>query len=71
MQLFFLSYKSAFKIRTALNDWHELIGTNLIMGQMMDLRENIEELINIKVEVNNTNIILYKTCSIFMFTFIL
>lgn len=58
-------------IETILNDWHELIGTNLIMGQMMDLKENIEELINIKVDFNSTNIILFKTCSIFMFTFIL
>jgi len=58
-------------IEIILDNWNELIGKNLIIGQMLDLKENIEELINIKIEFNNTNIILYKTCSLFMFAFIL
>jgi len=58
-------------IEMILNDWNEMIGKNLIIGQMLDLKENIEELINMKIEFNSTNIILFKTCSLFMFAFIL
>jgi len=54
-----------------ISDWHEYIGKNLIVGQMLDLKENIEDLLNIKITNNNTNIMLYKTCSLFIFTFVL
>ena len=54
-----------------ISDWHEYIGKNLVVGQMLDLKENIEDLLNIKITNNNTNIMLYKTCSLFIFTFVL
>ena len=54
-----------------LSEWNELIGKNLIVGQMLDLKENIEQLVNHKIEYNHTNLMLYKTCSLFMFAFIL
>ena len=58
-------------INIITKEWHEYIGKNLVVGQMLDLKENIEELININIPVNNDNIILYKTCSLFIFAFIL
>jgi geranylgeranyl diphosphate synthase, type II len=61
-------------LRKIINEWSELIGKNLIVGQMLDLKENIEELVNFKV-TNNVqvvkNIMIYKTCSLFIFTFLL
>ena len=38
---------------------------------MLDLKENVEQLINITIPINNTNIIVYKTCSLFIFAFLL
>jgi geranylgeranyl diphosphate synthase type II len=58
-------------INNIISDWHEYIGKNLIVGQMLDLKENVEELLNIKITNNNINIMLYKTCSLFIFTFVL
>jgi geranylgeranyl diphosphate synthase, type II len=61
-------------VRKIINEWSELIGKNLIVGQMLDLKENIEELVNFKI-TNNVqvvkNIMIYKTCSLFIFTFLL
>ena len=58
-------------IENILINWNEFIGKNLIVGQMLDLKENIENLININIPINNINIIIYKTCSLFIFSFIL
>lgn len=61
-------------ISKIINNWSELIGKNLIIGQMLDLKENIETLINFKISNNNQtvkNIMIFKTCSLFMFTFLL
>ena len=58
-------------INNIIVDWHEYIGKNLVIGQMLDLRENIEDLLNININNTNTNIMLYKTCSLFIFAFIL
>ena len=44
-------------IHIIIKDWHELIGKNLVIGQMLDLKENIMELINIDVPINSNNII--------------
>ncbi len=38
---------------------------------MMDFRDNIGELLNIDIPSNNTNLIYYKTSSLFVFAFIL
>jgi geranylgeranyl diphosphate synthase type II len=58
-------------IKELINKWHELIGTKLVVGQMMDLKENIKELVNDNTIPTTINIIIYKTCSLFMFAFIL
>lgn len=58
-------------IENILINWNEFIGKNLIVGQMLDLKENIENLININIPINNINIVIYKTCSLFIFSFIL
>lgn len=59
-------------LHNIISEWSELIGKNLIVGQMLDLKENVEKLINYKVtNYNNKNIIIYKTCSLFIFTFLL
>lgn len=61
-------------ISKIINNWSELIGKNLIVGQMLDLKEDIETLINFKISNNNQtvkNIMIFKTCSLFMFTFLL
>lgn len=58
-------------VQNLLNNWNEFIGKNLIVGQMLDLKENVEQLINITIPINNTNIIVYKTCSLFIFAFLL
>ena len=55
-----------------ISEWSDLIGKNLIIGQMLDLKENIEELVNFKiVNFDNKKIIIYKTCSLFIFSFLL
>jgi len=59
------------KILLLINEWNEEIGTNLIFGQMLDLQENIENLLNIKLKNNNKNIMIYKTAALFSFAFCL
>ena len=58
-------------IEMIINKWSEFIGSNLVVGQMMDFRDNIGELLNINIPSNNTNLIYYKTSSLFVFAFIL
>ncbi len=58
-------------IEMIINQWSEFIGNNLVIGQMMDFRDNIGELLNIDIPTNNTNLIYYKTSSLFVFAFIL
>jgi geranylgeranyl diphosphate synthase type II len=58
-------------IEMIINKWSEFIGNNLVVGQMMDFRDNIGELLNIDIISNNTNLIYYKTSSLFVFAFIL
>jgi geranylgeranyl diphosphate synthase type II len=63
-------------IENIINEWNELIGKNLILGQMMDFKDNISELLNLEIpdtSYNNHNIdlIYYKTSSLFIFAFIL
>jgi geranylgeranyl diphosphate synthase type II len=57
-----------------INDWNELIGQNLIVGQMMDFKDNIGELLNLEISTphnHNIDLIYYKTSSLFIFAFIL
>jgi geranylgeranyl pyrophosphate synthase len=56
-----------------VSEWTELVGENLIVGQLLDLNENIQNLLNInKCVKNNTDIIIiYKTSSLFILSFLL
>lgn len=58
-------------IEMIINKWSEFIGQNLVVGQLMDFRDNIGELLNIDISSNNTNLIYYKTSSLFVFAFLL
>ncbi len=60
-------------IEKIINEWNELIGKNLIVGQMMDFKDNIGELLNLDIPTTNHSIdlIYYKTSSLFIFAFIL
>lgn len=59
-------------VNKLINEWSVLLGKNLIIGQMLDLKEDVEKLLNIKIpEKNNDKLIMiYKTCSLFMFCFV-
>ena len=59
------------KMLLLINEWNDEIGKNLIIGQLLDLQENIEDLLDIKLQTNNQNIIIYKTASLFSFAFTL
>jgi geranylgeranyl diphosphate synthase type II len=61
-------------IENIINEWNELIGKNLIVGQMMDFKDNIGELLNLDIPTSSEhsiNLIYYKTSSLFIFAFIL
>ena len=53
--------------------WNDLIGNKLIVGQLIDLREDVEELMNIKIPKTKKEqtVMIYKTSSLFSFSFIL
>ena len=59
------------KVQELLEYWNEEIGKNLIIGQMLDLCMDVEELLNINIAKDKKNIMLYKTVSLFSFSFIL
>ena len=56
-----------------VSEWNELVGENLVVGQLLDLNENIQSLLNLdKCVKNNTEIIIiYKTSSLFILSFLL
>lgn len=56
-----------------VSEWNELVGENLVVGQLLDLNENIQKLLNLdKCVKNNTEIIIiYKTSSLFILSFLL
>ena len=55
-----------------IREWCDLLGRNLIVGQFMDLKGNIEELFNIKNPKNrNDCLIKFKTGALFSFAFLL
>ena len=59
-------------VNKLINEWSTLLGKNLIIGQMLDLKEDVEKLFNIKIPEKNSDkiIMIYKTCSLFMFCFV-
>tara|TARA_B100001093_G_C26746569_1_gene979115 strand:- start:52 stop:894 length:843 start_codon:yes stop_codon:yes gene_type:complete len=57
-----------------LEYWCNLLGKNLVVGQLLDLKSDCEELLNIKTSNNdsfNENLIKYKTASLFSFCFVI
>lgn len=58
-------------IETLINKWSNLIGQNLVIGQLMDFRDNISDLLNVNIPSNNIDLIHYKTSSLFAFAFTL
>ncbi len=60
-------------IENIINEWNEFIGKNLILGQMMDFKDNIGELLNLEIPdtSHSIDLIYYKTSSLFIFAFIL
>lgn len=60
------------KFHYVTNKWCELLGRNLVLGQLMDLQCDAAEWFNIPKQRDfNENIIEFKTSSLFSFTFIL
>lgn len=69
---YFNSDKQLNLIYSIIEDWNKLIGENVIVGQLLDLNEDIKKLFNI--DLNNDShylTIIYKTSSLFMFSFLL
>ena len=61
-------------LKTLMNEWCELLGKNLVVGQFLDLKGDAESYFNIKFsqsESVNDYIIKYKTCSLFSFSFLI
>jgi geranylgeranyl diphosphate synthase, type II len=61
-------------LKTLMNEWCELLGKNLVVGQFLDLKGDAESYFNIKFSKNdsvNDYIIKYKTCSLFSFSFLI
>jgi len=55
-----------------IREWCNLLSRNLIVGQFMDLKGNVEELFNIKNPKNrNDHLIKFKTGALFSFAFLL
>ena len=61
------------KINELWDYWNDLIGNSLIVGQLLDLREDVEKLLNIKMPKSNQEelVMIYKTSSLFSFSFVL
>lgn len=61
-------------LKTLTNEWCELLGKNLVIGQFLDLKGDAESYFNIKLSKTdsvNDYIIKYKTCSLFSFSFLM
>lgn len=72
-QTYFDPKKQLNLVQNLINDWCELIGKNLIVGQMLDLKEDISKILDISFEDINDNkaIIIFKTSSLFMLSFVI
>ena len=56
-----------------VTDWNELVGENLVLGQLLDLNEDVQKIFNLDICVkDNTEIvIIYKTSSLFSLSFLI
>jgi len=67
-----LEHHSHEKLNLIIEQWSQLLGKNLVIGQLMDLKCDVGEYFNMdKNNDFNENIIKYKTCSLFSFTFLI
>ena len=68
-----LTKKTLNRCQLLINEWCNLLGKNLVLGQLLDLKTDASEYFNIPVNTNNFNdlLIKYKTCSLFSFSFLL
>ena len=68
-----LTKKTINRCQLLINEWCSLLGKNLILGQLLDLKAEAATYFNIPVTSDNFNelLIKYKTCSLFSFAFIL
>ena len=64
-------YISPQLLNRMITEWCELLGKNLVIGQLMDINSDATDYFNIKKTNFSDDIIKYKTCSLFSFTFIL
>lgn len=61
-------------MKALMNEWCELCGKSLVVGQFLDLKGDAESYFNIKfskTDSMNDHIIKYKTCSLFSFAFLI
>jgi len=65
------SIQSPQLLNNMITEWCELLGKNLVIGQLMDINSEATEFFNIKKTNFSDDIISYKTCSLFSFAFIL
>ena len=68
-----LTKKTLDRCQLLINEWCNLLGKNLVLGQLLDLKTEASEYFNIPINTNNFNdlLIKYKTCSLFSFSFLL
>lgn len=67
-----VKYDHSEKTSILIHEWCDLLGKNLIVGQFMDLKGDVEELFNINHPPNrNDHLIKFKTGALFSFTFLL
>lgn len=67
-----LKTQSHDKLNVIIEQWSQLLGKNLVIGQLMDLKCDVTEYFNIDNNKDfNENIIKYKTCSLFSFSFLI
>ena len=71
IKLLNIAIHSPESLNIMISEWCELLGKNLVIGQLMDINSDATEFFNIKKNNYNDDIIKYKTCSLFSFTFIL
>ena len=60
-------------VHKLVTEWNELVGNNLVIGQMLDLQVDVRGLLNVDLSINNDALLImtYKTSSIFILSFIL
>ena len=70
---YFNSDKQLELVFNLIDDWSKLVGENLIVGQLLDLKEDVSKVLNIDLPVDNNSelVMVYKTCSLFIFSFVL